>query len=304
MDDFPIIDAHHHFWDLSANYHPWLCDDPMIPFRYGSYAAIRKTFMPSDYFAQAKRHNVVATITMEGEWNPQDPVGESLWMQSVHDTHGYPQAHVAQIWLDADDVTEVLDRQSKIPIVASVRHKPRSAATPDHIEAGAPGSMGDPSWRRGFALLSSFGLRFDLQTPWWHLKEAVDLASAHPETPIILNHAGLPADRSKPGLAAWRENMRLLAEVPHASVKISGIGLAGRPWCLEDNKAIILDTIELFGTDRCMFASNFPVDSLCGSFDTIFTGFKAAVSDFSPPDQRKLFHGNAARIYGLSTLPE
>lgn len=302
MHDLPIIDAHHHFWDLSANYHPWLCDEPMIPFRYGSYAALRKSFMPPDYFALTKKHNVVGNITMEGEWNPVDLVGESLWMQSVHDQYGAPLAHVAQIWLDADDVENVLERQSVIPIVRSVRHKPRSAASPDLIEPGASGSMGDPKWRQGFALLAKYGLHFDLQTPWWHLKEAVELAAAYPDTQIILNHAGLPADRSSSGLAEWRANMCLLAQVPQASVKISGIGLAGRPWRLEENQRIILDIIEMFGCARCMFASNFPVDSLCGSFDTIFSGFKAAIAGFDQQDQRLLFHDNAARIYGLKTV--
>lgn len=306
MTDLPIIDAHHHFWDVPANYHPWLCDEPMIPFRYGSYASIRKPFMPEDYFTHSAGHNVVGTVTMEGEWDPSDPVGESLWMQSVHDRYGFPQGHVAQAWLDADDVEEVLAAQSGVPVVRGVRHKPRSAASPREVEPGVPGSMGDPKWRRGYALLSRYGLRFDLQTPWWHLREAVDLAEAFPETLIVLDHAGLPADRSPDGLNGWRAAMRALAEVPGVTVKISGIGLRSRPWRLEDNEPIILDIIEFFGTDRCLFASNFPVDGLCGSFDTIIGGYRAAVADFDVDDQRKLFHDNAKRIYGLSApvVPE
>jgi predicted TIM-barrel fold metal-dependent hydrolase len=66
--------------------------------------------------------------------------------------------------------------------------------------------------------------------------------------------------------------MRLMASVPNAAVKISGLGQAGRPWSVEDNRRIVLDTIDMFGIDRCMFASNFTVDSLVGSFRTIFAG--------------------------------
>ncbi len=299
MDDLKIVDAHHHFWDLGRNYHPWLCDEPMIPFRYGDYSALRHDFMPDDYFRAAAGHDVVMTVSMEGEWDPRDPVGESWWMQQVHETHGFPHAHVAQAWLDADDVASVLAAQAAVPLVRGVRHKPATAVAPDRVERGAPGSMGDPNWRRGFALLNEFGLSFDLQTPWWHLYEAVDLAAAHPEVPIILNHTGLPADRGEQGLAGWRAAMAAFAEVPQAVVKISGLGLPGRPWRLEDNRPIILDTIALFGIERCLFASNFPVDGLCGSFDEIYSGFRAAVADLPAADQQKLFADNAVRVYRL-----
>jgi predicted TIM-barrel fold metal-dependent hydrolase len=299
MESFAIVDAHHHFWDLAHNYHPWLCDEPMIPFRYGDYSTIRKSFLPEDYRRASRGQNVVATVTMEGEWNPRDPAGESRWMQTVADRCGFPQAHVAQAWLDADDVPEVLAAQAAIPLVRSVRHKPRAAAAPDRVEPGAPGSMGDPRWRRGFALLKDFDLHFDLQTPWWHLYEAADLAEAFGETLIVLNHTGLPNDRSPEGLAGWRAAMRAFAARPNTVVKISGLGLPNRPWLLADNRPIIRDTIEIFGVDRCMFASNFPVDGVIADFGTIYSGFKQAVADLPEPDRKKLFHDNAVRVYRL-----
>ncbi|MFC7611896.1 amidohydrolase family protein [Teichococcus aestuarii] len=167
------------------------------------------------------------------------------------------------------------------------------------MERGAPGSMGDPRWRAGYARLAAHGLHFELQTPWWHLDEALDLVAAHPETPLVLNHTGLPSDRSEEGLAGWRAAMRRLATAPQVWVKISGLGLPGRPWRLEDNRAIIRETIEIFGAGRCLFASNFPVDGLCGSFETIFDGFRAAVEDLPWAEQCALFHDNAIRLYRL-----
>ena len=80
----PFIDAHHHFWDLPANPHPWLLEEPMIPFRYGDYSSIRKTFMPEDYDRIAARQNVIATITMEAEWTPDDPFGSSAEPARYH----------------------------------------------------------------------------------------------------------------------------------------------------------------------------------------------------------------------------
>lgn len=299
MDSLKIVDAHHHFWNPEINYHPWLCDEPMIAFRYGDYSAIRKPFMPEDYFQAAKGHQIVKTVTMEGEWDPEDPVGESLWMQSVAEKFGFPHGHVAQAWLDADNVVEVLKAQSKVPLVKSVRHKPRAAASPEEVIKGLPGSMGDPRWREGYARLEEFGLHFDLQTPWWHLWEAAELAHTFPDTLIVLNHAGLPADRSESGLSGWRKAMNAIADLENVVVKISGLGLKGEKWRIKDNESIIRDTIKIFGIDRCMYASNFPVDGVVADYNTIITGFKTALADLPLADQHKFFHDNAVRIYGL-----
>lgn len=287
-DAIPLIDAHHHLWDLSRNRHPWLQDEPMIPFRYGDYSPLRRDYLPVDYRADIAGFAVQATVAMEGEWEPADPVGESRWMAKVAARAGLPQGFVARAFLDRDDVGEVLAAHAGISLVRGVRHKPDSAA------------MSGPAWRRGFAMLSAHGFSFDLQTPHSRLREALDLAEAFPETQIVLDHAGLPADRSPAGLAAWRNNMALAARAPNVAVKISGLGLNNRPWRPEDNIPIVRQVIEIFGIDRCMFASNFPVDKLRGAFGVIFGAYLAAVADLPAADRARLFHGNAAKIYRLS----
>ena len=160
--------------------------------------------------------------------------------------------------------------------------------------------MDDPAWRRGYALLERFGWSFDLQTPWWHLSAAADLAADFPGIPIIVNHTGLPADRSDEGLAGWRSALAIVAAYRNVALKISGLGQKGQPWTLTANRQVIVDAITIFGVDRCMFASNFPVDRLVAPFSTIFHGFRAAVSDRPAADTRKLFHDNAVRLYRLS----
>ncbi|WP_299407042.1 amidohydrolase [uncultured Roseobacter sp.] len=294
-----VIDAHHHFWDPERNYHPWLRDKPMIPFRYGDYSSIQGRFMSEEYDQASRGWDIVASVTMEGEWDPSDPTGEAIWMQGIADATGRPAAHAAQAWLDRDDLSAVLDVIGPLPIVKSVRHKPRANAAPGQ----APGGMSDPAYRRGFRKLAEAGLMFDLQTPWWHLHEVPAMADLAPEVPIILNHTGLPSDRSPEGLAGWRAAMETFARLPQAVVKISGLGLPGRPWRLEDNRDIIRQTIDIFSPDRAMFASNFPVDGLCGSFDTIFSGFDLATRDLSETERGALFSGTAARIYGIEEVP-
>jgi len=159
--------------------------------------------------------------------------------------------------------------------------------------------MDDPHWRRGFALLHRYRLSFDLQSPWWHFDAGAELARDFPDTSIIINHAGLPADRSEAGLAGWRAAMSKMAQWRNVSVKISGLGQRGVAWTVAANGPIVRDVIALFGVERCMFASNYPVDRLCASLATIFSGFRAIVSNLPAADQRMLFHDNAVRIYRL-----
>ena len=159
--------------------------------------------------------------------------------------------------------------------------------------------MNDARWRAGFALLARRGLRFDLQAPWAQLDEAARLARDFPGASIILNHTGLPADRSREGIAGWKNALRAFAACPNATVKISGLGMPGQAWTAQANREVVLAAIEVFGIGRSMFASNFPVDGLCASFDAIASGMRAIVRDFPAAEQRAFFHDNAIRIYDM-----
>ena len=300
-DNIPIIDAHHHFWDLSLGRQPWLSCEPMIPFRYGDYSAIRRDFLVADYAKAAAGHNVVATVTMEAEWDAARLVEETAWTEALHTADAaFPAAHIARTILHAADAEEQLARQARYRFVRGIRHKPVTAADARSIERGAVGGMTDPAWRRGYAALRAHGLHFELQAPWWRADELLDLVSAFPDTPVVINHAFLPADRSPEAIAGWRAAIRRAATAPQVTMKISGIGLKARAWSLDDNRLIVRDLIAAFGARRCMFASNFPVDGLTGSFDTIYAGYKAATADLTHAERVDLFHDNAVRIYRLA----
>lgn len=298
-ETIPIVDAHQHFWDLERNYHPWLCDRLPIPFRYGDYSALRRNYLPPDYRADTARFRVVKTVHIEAEWDRADQVGETRWLETVNRQHGLPSACVGHADPAAPDIAEVLAGHAKSPLVRGIRHKPHAVGDPREAVRGTPGSMDDPAWRRGYALLQRFGMSYDLQTPWWHLDAAAALAADFPRTPIIVNHTGLPADRSAEGLRGWRRALETIAARPNAALKISGLGRAGQPWTLAANGPVIRDAIAVFGVERCMFASNFPVDRLAGTFDEIYRGFFAAVADRTAAEKNKLFHDNAVRIYRL-----
>ncbi|ACL62724.1 amidohydrolase family protein [Methylobacterium nodulans] len=298
----PVVDAHQHFWDPLINPHPWLRPEARIPFRYGDYSAIKRRYLPNDYLADAAGHDIRETVYVETEWDPSGPIDETRYASSLAERYGLPNAIVAQAWLDRSDVQPVLAAQAAFPLVRSVRHKPGGPASPDRVGQQRT-LMSDDAWRRGYALLEGHSLHFDLQTPWWNLHEAVRLARDFPRTTIVLNHAGLPSDRSADGLKGWHRAMAAFAEEPNVRVKISGIGQPGRPWTVADNGWIVEEIIALFGPARTMFASNFPVDSLCGTFDTIWSGFKQIVSRYSIEHQRRLFCDTAREIYRTGAQP-
>ena len=247
----PVVDAHAHFWDPIANDHPWLRPDVVIQLRYGDYSAIKRRYLPDDYRKDAAGHAVCETVYVETEWDPNTPLDETRYASGLSARYRLPNAIVGQAWLNRDDAATIIAQQAAFPLVRSIRHKPGGPASPNEVGRTRT-LMSDDTWRCGFALLERHGLHFDLQTPWWNLDEAITLARDFPRMLIILNHAGLPADRSPERLAGWRVAMARLAEEPNVRVKISGIGLRNRPWGVDDNCWIVA----MFGASRAMFASN------------------------------------------------
>jgi predicted TIM-barrel fold metal-dependent hydrolase len=297
--DFPIVDPHQHFWNLSRNYYPWLCDPKPVHFRYGDYSSLKRNYLPPDYLRDAAGLTIVKTVHVQANWDPSDSVGETRWLEEVAREYSYPHAGVGSAYFARDDIERVLAGHAKSKLTRGVRNFPAAAAKPSDAKRGEPGSMDDPKWRRGYALLEKYGFSFDVQTPWWHLDALAELARDFPTTQIVIVHTALPYDRSDEGLTGWRAALEMAAAQPNVAIKISGLGRPGLPWTLTANGPIIRDTINVFGPERCMFASNFPVDGLTGSFPVIYGGFRAAVSNRPVEERRMLFHDNAVRIYRL-----
>jgi predicted TIM-barrel fold metal-dependent hydrolase len=298
--DLALVDAHQHFWDPPRTPHPWLSTALLKEFSNGDYSSLRRRYLPPDYQDDARGHRVVATDHVEAEWNTEDEVGETRWLATLRAAHELPTVAIGHARFEDPGVDEVLAGHARFDFVRGIRQKPAAAVSAAEARRGAPGSMDDPRWRRGYALLERYGLSYDLQTPWWHLPAAADLARAFPRTPIVINHAGLPADRSPNGLKAWRAALETAAAEPNVALKISGLGQRGRSWPREGNRQVVRDAIATFGVARCMFASNYPVDGLCVGYRGLVDDFKQFVADRPPADRRALFHDNAVRIYRIA----
>src|SRR5258708_39212344 len=224
MDDLPIVDAHHHLWDLQRNRYPWLSDAPKHSDFLGDSSALRRNYLPEDYRRDAAGFRVIKTVHVEAEMDRANQVGETKWLHEIHDRFGMPNAVVGHVWFVDPDCDAKLAQHCTYKLVRGIRSKPVTAASPRDSVRGQPGTLQDPAWRAGFALLAKHKLSWDLRVPYWHLAEAAEVAREHPDIPIVLNHTGFPWDRSAEGLAAWRAGMTALARCPNVHVKISELG--------------------------------------------------------------------------------
>lgn len=300
VPDVAIVDAHHHLWDLRHSY-PWLQDQSRDFELHGDDSALRRDYLESDLVGDAAPIRLVSTVAVEAAAG--DPRREAEWLQEQASTKRLPGAIVAGVRLEALDVSETLEYYAELPNVRGVRQILCWHLEPGYTYNARGDLMTDPAWLNGFNRLSSLGLSFDLQIYPSQIPEAAHLAAAHPGVEIILNHAGMPIDRSEDGLLAWRAGLRRLAAHPNVSVKISGLGMTDHLWTVDSMRPIVHAAIETFGPDRCMFASNFPVDSLYGSYGALYAAYDELVRDFAERERADLFALTAVRKYRLADLP-
>jgi predicted TIM-barrel fold metal-dependent hydrolase len=301
----PVVDAHHHLWDLSRGRYPWLQDeyDPQA-FFLGDYAALRENFLPEDYRRVSAGCNVVATVHVEAERDRAEQVAETEWLHEMSARHGLPNAVVAHAWLDVPETEERLREHLRHPLVRGIRSKPVTSRSPGESVRGEPRTMQDEKWLRGLALLGKHGLSWDLRVPAWHLPEAAEVAAMFPDLPIVLNHHGFAWDRSEEGLRRWRGWLETVARQPNVHVKLSEFGVRGQPFSWAEVTRIVRETVAVFGWQRCMFASNFPVAGLRIGYPELVTGIARALDGLAPAERHAVMCENALRFYRIETGPE
>lgn len=294
-DPIPLIDPHHHLWDLSLYHYPWLEARP----HPDPLASIRRTYLLDDFLADTRNQHLVKSVHVQAEIVPDQAAAETAWLQAIADEHGFPHGIVAFAPLHDPQVAALLEAHAAHRNVRGIRQLLNWHEQPSKSQADRPDYLTDARWQAGYALLERHNLSYDLQAYPVQLPDAARLAGRYPDTPMIVNHTGMPFERHADALRVWRTGMRLLAQRPNASVKISGLGMSDPHWTVDTLRPLVLETIDIFGVDRCMFASNFPVDKVYSSYDELFDAFKAITAEFSDGERRALFHDNAQRIYRL-----
>ena len=292
----PIIDAHHHIWRLART--PWL-NGPPVPRIFGDYAPLRRDYLAEEFAADARRCGVEKSVYVQINVAPGDEIEEVQWVQTGADTHGYPHGIIGYADLASPALARTLDAQSRCPAFRGIRQQLHWHENPAYRFASRPDAMNDPQWRRGLAVLAERGLLFELQVFASQMDDAARLAADHRSVTFVLLHAGMPEDTSAQGWQSWRRGMRRLADQPNIAVKLSGLGTFSHVCTVERWQPIVNETIAMFGAERCVFGSNYPIESLWTGYDRIITVMRECVSQRSAAEERAIFHGNAQRIYRL-----
>jgi predicted TIM-barrel fold metal-dependent hydrolase len=319
--DLPICDPHHHLWDQRLN---------TVAPRYLFDAVLADV---------GSGHNVVSTVFVEcgamftaGAPQALAPIGETEFVNGIaamSASGNYGPARIAAgivgtayCWL-GDAVAEVLDRQiaaggGRFRGIRQGGAWHESAEIPNHRTNPAPGMYLDAKFRAGFKHLAPRGLSFEGWCYHTQIPALTDLARAFPDTVIVLDHFGGPlgvgpyAGRRDEVFAQWKQDIAPLAQCPNVVAKLGGIAMEvnGFAWherarppgseeLMQATRHYYEHTIELFGVQRCMFESNFPVEKVSCSYNVLWNSFKRLTTGFSAAEKAALFHDTAARVYRL-----
>ena len=314
----PIIDTHHHLWD------------------YRDGRGERRYLMDELQRDLQTGHNIVATIFIEcramyrGSGSElMKPVGEIEFVNGIAAMAAsglYGNTRVAAGIMgfaelqDGDRVKSVLEAQiaAAPDRFRGIRRTGAWDPDPRVTRAKTPGLFLDRKFREGFAALASFNLVFEAVCRHPQLAEVVDLARAFPDSTIVLNHLGGVvgigpyAGQRDEIFAEWSNSVAALAECSNIIIKLGGINMdySGFGWhektvpptseaLYQETRQYYDTAIEHFGTDRCMFESNFPVDKISCSYPVLWNAFKRMTANYSEDERSKLFHDNAKRVYRL-----
>jgi predicted TIM-barrel fold metal-dependent hydrolase len=280
----PIIDTHQHLWDLTKFRLPWI--------KPGN--KLGRSHVLADYREATRGLNVVKTVYMEVDVDPAQQTAEAEYVTELCQRADTPLAAAVVSGRPAsDEFPNYIAQFKNNACIKGIRQVL-------HVDSTPPGFCLDRKFVRGIRLLGDRGLSFDLCMRPDEMADAAKLVAECPGTRFILDHCGngpvLAKDRSK-----WEKGIAEVAKHRNVVGKVSGIivQMEGRKWAPEELAPVINHTLAVFGPDRVMFAGDWPVCTLAASFREWVGALQAIVRDRSEAEQRKLFHDNAVRVYGL-----
>lgn len=289
------IDAHHHLWDLARVEYPWLLAKGEVRF-FGQPDPIRKNYLPSDY-ADDTAGRISRSVHIQVGAREGLELQETAFVNDCSRQSGdhLPAAAVVAVDLGRRGIEESLDAQQAYPVTRGVRHMiGKSAEENVFLPPFEP-----EIWLENWRLLASRGLSFDLQFTEEQYKEVFDALEQVPELRVAICHLASPWDRSPEGLARWKTWMKRFAALPSTVIKVSGLSMFTKRWDEQEFFRWAGAALDVFGAERCMLGSNFPVDRLYVSYDKLFTAWKALVSSCSPDEAVYLAGKTAEKFYRI-----
>jgi predicted TIM-barrel fold metal-dependent hydrolase len=280
----PIVDTHQHLWDLEHFQLAWIKAGDVLD----------RSFLPSDYRQATTGLDVVQSVYMEVDMTPEQQAAEAEYVLEICRSGTGPMAAVVIGGRPAsEDFIAYLNRFANDPYVKGIRQVLHVPETP-------AGYCLSPAFIKGVRLLGERGLSFDLCMRPAELLDAVRLIDACPDMRFVLDHCG-NGDVQARDRSQWARDMAAIAQRQNVIGKVSGIIVSAKSgaWTMETLAPIVNHTLDVFGPDRVMFGGDWPVCTRVASFRDWVETLKAIVYDRPIDEQRKLFHDNAVRFYGL-----
>jgi len=284
MPDLPIIDAHVHLWDPSRLRVPWLDGVPQLNRPHGL----------AEYEAATAGLNIEGIVYLEIDIAPPYALLEAREIARLAERDGRILGIVPFAPLEfGDQLRAYLEELVSIsPKIKGVRRLTQDEPDPEFCL--------QPGFIQGARLLSEYGLSCDLCCRYLQFAQTVELVRRCPGTSFILDHIGKPNIRGGQ-LEPWASQMRELASLPNVVGKISGVATEAdhASWTIEDVKPYVRHALEVFGEDRVVFGSDWPVATLATTYRRWVDTLDELTADLSDEARRKLWNANARRFYRL-----
>jgi predicted TIM-barrel fold metal-dependent hydrolase len=292
-----VVDAHLHVWRLADL--PWLHGPPVARI-FGAYEPIRRDYTITEYLNDARPAGIGAAVYVQPNWPLERSVEEVRWVQSVHQEQGWPHAIIGSADMFAPGARAVFERQRESsPLMRGARVQLHWHPDARFRFASAPDRMNDAVFRDNLAALEELGWLFELQVFPGQMLDAAALVAAFPDTTFVLVHAGMLESMETPHVERWRAGLRLLAEHPNVVVKLSGQGTFVHRVDERLIRLVAMTALELFGPERCMFGSNFPIESIWTDIPTLLATWRRVLGALDPTARHNVMADTARRVYSL-----
>ncbi len=289
------IDAHHHLWQLGRFPYPWLAPDaPPRPF--GDQSELKRDYLVADYRRDMAGLGVIASVFVEANAGACG-VCEVEWVDTVA-TEAIPAVSVGQVDLRRPDVAAMLDRFEETPRMRGIRMSLCWDPRPEWQFIDSPDILSCDAFKSGVRELTRRNLVFDVLVVPGQLGQLAAFAAANPDQQFIINHLGTPLQESR-DRAEWTAGMRQCARCPNLAIKLSGLWVIDRKWRPDRIRESVRLAVDLFGTDRCMWASNYPVEKIMCPVREQIANLEALLDDLGEDEMSAVFRDTAARLYRI-----
>jgi predicted TIM-barrel fold metal-dependent hydrolase len=293
-----VVDPHIHLWDTGRLGYRWLAN-PGVAFS-GDNRLLPQQHSVAEFLRAADGIEVLASVHVEA--NPDDVLAEAQWLQSLADDPvnlGHPHGIVAGLDLSAPDAPDILERLSAYPNLRGIRQILNRHPDPRYNYVSRDYLL-EPRWRDNLSGLARNGWSFDLQLYPAQAAAASEVIASHPDILFIVNHAGMLVDHADVrARQEWSGALRALARHRNVALKISGLVMFDHHWSIDSLRTRVLEALDCLGSDRCMFASNFPIDGLHAGYAALWHAYASILEGASAAERAALFCDNARRYYRL-----